>query len=680
MKLFTILGKNFKLLIRKKTSLFTILFGPLIIIMILAIAFSSNNNLTISLGYVNPDSSAMTLEFIETLNENYLTKEYISKDNCIKELEQGIIHACINFPKEFSVENNKTNNIIFIVDNSRISLVYSVLESISEKIDIKSEELSKDLTDKLIQTLDYTDEGIEKNIALLVKIKSNIEDNKEDITKIETSLANINTESEDVEITGIVNEVNSLKSKTTSAYNSISSDVDTCLDYVDDLKSVANVSSLENELEDLQSYINTTKTRDTTSFENLVNTISTIEDKIENIEDKLNSIETSKQTQIQSLNNLKTKLSSINTDLSTLKTSLEDMQFRIRNIEVTTSENIVNPITTTVETISSDENRLGMIFPYALMLIIMFISLLLASTLVVVEKQSNASFRTFTTPTRDEYFLVTTFLTAFIIIAIQLAIILGVVSYFSPNLILTNIYVNVSLLVLGIALFVMLGMSIGYIFSTQQATNMTTITLSTIFLFLSNIVFPLETISPILSEIAKYNPFVITSEVLRKSILFNITFEVIFIELSILLGYSVLFFILIIIFQKLSKINYLKKIPKVKSKINKLSIESIILIDEKITNKKDLIRKLNEISDEDYIAFVRNNKKQFNEFLTNNVSKKIGNVKKLKREKLIEKIQKEEEKIKTRMNKNKENQILLSDDEDENKEETTNENNKDEDN
>jgi ABC-type multidrug transport system permease subunit len=680
-KLLTVLGKNFKLLFRKKTSLFTIIFGPLIIIMILAIAFSSTSNIKMSIGYINPDDSSMTLEFIDTLNEKYLIKEHGLKEDCVRELEQGLIHGCIVFPSDFNIENNKTNNVIFIVDNSRISLVYSVLESISEQIDIKSEELSKDMTGKLLDTLSSTSQGLDSSVALIVKIRSNLENEKESITNIESELSKIDTNTGDVDVGDVLKDISSLETKTTDSYETTIEDLNTCLTYVTNLKASgvvgADITSLENDLKEIKTYLTTNLDRDGESFEELVNTTKFVEKKIKELEDKLEDIESNKESQIKNLVNLKNKLNSISEDLNTLKLSLESMQTKIRNIEITSTENIVNPITTTIETISSEENRLGMIFPYALMLIIMFVSLLLASTLVVVEKQSNAAFRTFTTPTRDEFFLITTFLTAFIIIVVQIALILGVASYFNTNLILSNIYVNVVLLMLGIALFVMLGMAIGYIFSTQQATNMTTITLSTIFLFLSNIVFPLETISPILAEVAKYNPFVITSEVLRKSILFNITFEKIIIELSMLFAYSVIFFIMIVIFQKLSKIKYLRRVPRIKSKINKLSIESIIIADQKITNKNDLIRKLHEITDDDYITFVKKNKKEFNEFLTNTISKKIGNAKRYKRIKLIEKIEKEHQKIRDRLEKNKETHILFDEDEEKPKKKFDDNENKD---
>ncbi|MGE0793134.1 MAG: ABC transporter permease [Candidatus Woesearchaeota archaeon] len=644
MKLIKILQKNFKILFRKKTSLFTIILGPLFVIMLLGLAFSSNTNIQISLGYISPDSSPLTTEFVETLNKDYLVTQLFSKESCIEELEQGLLHGCIIFPEEFSIENNKTNNLIFIVDKSRMSLVYSIIEEISSDIDIKTDEVSKDLTNKILDTLFATSENLNEVVALIVKNKAMIDEEVDNSKKIETELSKISLDSSDLGLSDLDKDVTKLHTYTKSVYEDVESNTEECLEYIANIRSAgvsSNVSSMLSDIEDNLESLNSSSYDDfNTSYAKLQIVLSLVD----LIDEKVSEVEDITSAQKNSLTGLKTSLEKIYDDLEKIKISVENTQKGIKNIEVTSTENIVNPIKTTVETISTTDNKLILLFPYMLILIIMFSSLILASTLIVVEKQSNATFRTFTTPTKGEYFIITNFITTFLIVIAQIVVVLGVTSYFIPNFILENIYVNLVLISLAISLFTMIGMIIGYILKTQQATNMATIFVGTIFLFISNIMFPLETISPLLKNIASFNPFVITSELLRKSIIFKISFDVIIKELGILLLYCVVFLILMIVFQKISQSLYFNRIALLRGKNNKFTSEFILILEEKIVDKEHLIKKLEAISEEEYKLFLKDNFKEFKKFLTVNLNLKIGNSKKLQKDKLIKLLQKSIEK------------------------------------
>ncbi|MDD3174875.1 MAG: ABC transporter permease [Candidatus Nanoarchaeia archaeon] len=640
------LQKNFKILFRKKTSFFTIFLGPLFVILLMSFTFSSNSEMQMSIGYISPDDSPLTNEFVTNLKTNYLAKQFWEKDTCVHELESGLMHACILFPENFEIENNKTNNIIFVVDKSRISLVYSVIESISSDIDVKTEELSKDLTDKIVSTLTNINTKLDSTLAIVIKTKAKTTEQEGSATEIGNDMKEISDDLKDVDFTNLDTSIDSLHQYTKNIYDGVYSEAGDCLDIVETSEMDATLAA---ELEDeLTAIRNVTKTNYDNSSSKITDIATLVDSAISTIE----KIETLSSEQSSSLTKMKTDLSQMTIDLGTVKSNIESMQNEINNIQVTSTENIVNPITTSIETTSSaGNNKLALIFPYLLILLIMFTSLLLSSTLVVVEKESNAAFRTFTTPTRDEFFVFTTFLTAFMVVIIQLIIILAAVSYFLFDFILANIYVNITLILLATALFIMLGMMIGYLLKTQQATNMATIFLGTILLFISNIVFPIETISPSLKLIAQYNPFVITSELLRQSIVFNTGFSEMALQLAIIFFYSIIFLVLILMFQKISKSNYFNKFAHMRSGINKFVPESILIDAVEIKSKEELVSKLENIDDEKYDKFKKDSYKQFKEFLEVKLDEdKLGNLKKMTREQLITKlknrIQKNEELIK----------------------------------
>lgn len=642
MKLTKVLQKNFKLLFRNKTSLFTIFFGPLLIILILGLAFSSADNTEISIGYVSPGESLITNDIITLLNEKYLAKELLAKEMCIDELEEGILHACIIFPEDMNINNNNTNNIVFVVDKSRISLVYSVIEKISEIVDLKTDELSRSLTTALTDTLSSNNKNLDEILALTIKVKSGASDSSSKITTIQSQISNMKLNDINSGFKEVGDASKSINTVISNLTNSIETETDKCYDYLTDLRTYTIDSNYTSILDGIETSLDNLTSNTDDALANSGDSVSDLNSKINSLETKLKSAKDISESQIESLNSLKASITNIVTDAETIKTYIINMQNSINKIEVKSSDTIVQPITTTIETISGDQNKLALIFPYALMLIIMFTSLLLSSTLVIVEKQSKAAFRTFTTPTRDEFFILTTYLTSLIVIMFQIIIILAVVSYFLTNLIMTNILVNSVILFLGISLFILLGMMMGYLLKSQQATNMATISIGAIMLFISNIIFPLESISPLLKEIAKYNPFVITSEMLRRSILFETELIKILEQSSILILYCVLFIIGIIAIQKISKSKYFNISGKVSGKVNKFTQNSIRIQGELIKEKNKLIKVLKIITDEEYAKLIKDGEKEFTLFLET-LHHKVKNIQKLSREDLIKEMERNEE-------------------------------------
>lgn len=596
MKFYKTVLKNFKVLFRLKTSLFAIIFGPLLVIFLIGFAFSSSSNIQISIGYHAPDNSSLTNEFIQTMeNNDYVLKQFPDNESCLKELKHGLIHTCVFFPTDFVIAEGKENLITFMIDKSRVNLVYNVIESVSQQIGIKSEELSKSLTEKLTSTLTDTATGIDTNIGSLIKIKKDVSESVKDAEIIRDDLANIDLESGSIDINAEkeIDEVDDLvdnildavrDAQEFAAINLSNSEVDEIFDdLVDDVIDLQNMS--ENATDTLRAKI-----------EEASNSLDDVAAKLDNAKERTDNSR-------QKIRELQDKLDDISNDVDKVKESLESMSRDISTIEITSSDQIVNPITTKIETISSDSNQLMILFPYVLMLIIMFVGLMLSSTLVVVEKKSRASFRVFTTPTRDEYFILTTFITAFIIVAAQLAIILGAVSYFLIDVFTANIGVNILLIVLASSIFIMIGMAVGYLMNSQQGANMTSISLGAIFLFLSNMVLPIESISPYLQQVAYYNPYVLASEMLRKSILFKISFNELLLDLLTLFAYSVIIFAVIIASQKFAKMKYFHRNPHIKTRKDRKE-KGLWIKHRHIVTEKDFIEEVRSLNEKEYNKYI----------------------------------------------------------------------------
>lgn len=617
--------KNFKILFRKKTSLLAVIFGPLLVILLIGLAFTSSPGLNISIGYHAPDNSSLTQEIVDSLAENHETTSFAKKDLCIKQLEQGLLHTCIIFPENFVVENNKVNNITFVVDRSRISIVYAVIDSVSDKIGLKSEELSKDLASTLTSVLSETSDSIDSNLGILIKVKKNVNDATMSVEESESSIKNLDLDMVEVNI-DYTDDLTIIKDDTAKLADDSIDAVEFGLEVIDNIDN--NVSSsvrtelyaLRDELKELNETATENYNSTETKVDDLISGLTKSVDAITEIEEKLSAGKNSKIENLAKLSAVKDQLATAGEGLEKMKSSLEQTAKNIREIKVTSADQIVNPINTNIETISTEGNQLLILFPYVLLLIIMFVGLMLSSTLVIVEKKSRASFRVFTTPTRDEFYLFTTFITSFIIVALQTIVILLLTNYFFTSLIAQNLLMNIIILILGASIFIMIGMAIGYATSTQQATNMVSISIGAILLFISNIVLPLESLSPALQNIAGYNPYVLTSEMLRRSILFQTELSATIGDLAVLLGYSILIVIIIIFAQQISKNSFFRKGAHLKNK--KDIIHGFRIRGNLIDNEKEFVKVVAKLSDEDYKNNIKNSK-QAKKFIKDILKKPI---------------------------------------------------------
>ena len=134
-------------------------------------------------------------------------------------------------------------------------------------------------------------------------------------------------------------------------------------------------------------------------------------------------------------------------------------------------------------------------FPALLVLVVMFSSLLLGTTLVMMEKNSPAFFRNYFLPLRKGTFVISTFLTILLITLVQVIIILGVSIGFlkeSP----ANMLPIAGVLLLSSSVFSFMGMGIGYTFRSEETGTLASISTGSLLLFLSGVVLPVESISP----------------------------------------------------------------------------------------------------------------------------------------------------------------------------------------
>jgi len=562
----SIIKKNFKLLIRSKASAFIVLIGPLLIILLVGLAFSGKTSYELSVGYYAPDYNNLTNAFIDGLKQSkYYVQEFKDEQTCVHKIEQGIIHTCIIFPKNFQISNEKTNELRFLVDYSRMNLVYKIINSVSETLEIESKELSYSLTQLLLSKINNTIDDINADLILLSELNPKINLLMLDLQKAKSNTEAMKLETRDVRLSGTNKSVILLNKTILSLEEQGFELINKTQEYleilVEDYEHWGENRS-EEKIQDFEKLKNKTITLYNETHLRIQETLDAIEktsSSISQLESDLNmSKQLNKKTQ-ERIESAKNNLADIQSSVSELRIALERSKHNLAGISVTSAETIVSPVNTRIEPVVSETSKQVFMFPFILVLVIMFVALLLSSTLILFEKNSKAFFRNSITPTTHSLFIITTFITSFTVIILQTFIILWLANYFLHIPLFKNVLSTLLIILVTTTFFIILGMIIGYLFSTQEGAIMASIVIGAVLMFLSNLVIPLETLAPGLSGIVKYNPYVLASELLRKSLLFRISFQEVLTPILILFGAALIIFLVMILLHALLSRKRIKK-------------------------------------------------------------------------------------------------------------------------
>jgi len=503
MKIFNIVKKDFKILIRSKSSALIVLFGPLLLILLVGLAFNTTNLQGIKLGVYSEGYNDLSNSLLQGMeDEQYRVTRTDSEQECRDGVTSGVYHVCIKIPANLEVRNDAQNTITFIVDESRVNLVYAVKGTINSKVGEKSKELSRGLTGNLVGQLEKTKQELSSRTSAFSEMKTTVDNVDIKLNELQSAINSVNL-----------------------TYNN-ESDV-----YIGDL--IKDVASIESDLNETAAW--SPEVEDL--FDNL-------KDKMDAIDDRLSALGGLEGSLTGGFGSIKEGLTLNKQKIGEIESSSNQIINDINSIAVTDVESIVTPISTVTEPVTASKTNLSYLFPTLVMMVVMFISILLASTLVIREKLSSAYFRNFISPTHGVTFVFATFVTNFIIVLIQLAIVFGVMLYFDSSL--GSLLLNVaSVLLLIAAVFILLGMVIGYVFKSEETSTLGAISVGSLLLFFSNTILPLEALPTAIREIVKYNIFVVGEELLRKTLLFEYGLEQLLVPIGILAGYVVVFILAI---------------------------------------------------------------------------------------------------------------------------------------
>ncbi len=556
--IFIIVQKNVKLLMRSRASTLIAILGPLLLIFFAGVAFDNTNLYSVKIGAYSSAYNSLSNSFISKLQEKqFKILQYPAESKCIDAIKSGDVNACIVFAPDFKPAQNMSNEITFYLDYSKLNLVWTVMSIMNEQISSRSKELSANLTSEIIKSLDVTKRQIQKRRQSLVSLTSQNDDASKRVYDIASMLQELDLQAD----TGQMGASNLSIQKSRVKHwidNSVSlgeSALQDSLRYVnavDDMvkastasadlknsihdylkKTVSDIETLNERLKTTKNIMGEQSSEFDSSIDSVLNSISLTKNKIDGASNARNAA-------IDDLNAVKTLLDKALINILELQKSLNEIDANIGALQVTDPGSIVQPIVTNIKPVIAERSYLNYLFPVLLALVIMYTAILLTPILILLERNSPSYFRNFMTPVKDFVFITATFSTSVFILLSQLLIILIVSALLFSSQFLSSLFITLFVCLLTIAFFTFIGMIVGYVFNSEESAILSSTMIATFLLFLSDVFVPIETMSPWLGALARINPFVVASSLLRKTIVLNATIGVFWEDLLLLLFYCIL--------------------------------------------------------------------------------------------------------------------------------------------
>ena len=108
--IWAVLIKNFKTVFRSKSSAFTIMLGPLIIMSLLVLAFNNSSFYDINIGVYSKTYSELSNSVIDKIEaKGYVVVKNDNSTDCIAGVKEGSLNACLIFSPNMQITNNANN-------------------------------------------------------------------------------------------------------------------------------------------------------------------------------------------------------------------------------------------------------------------------------------------------------------------------------------------------------------------------------------------------------------------------------------------------------------------------------------------------------------------------------------------------------------------------------------------
>ncbi|MFH1802211.1 MAG: ABC transporter permease [archaeon] len=490
-----------------KLSILILIFGPLFLMGIMGAALQNTELRDVKASvFAHEEGSEEILEndwyvdsYADQLRQNaFQVKTASSLYQCRQDVLNSRSHVCIELTKKDPIELKSagiSKDINYetraYVDFSKSRIVWGIIA----KTQAVSEQHSKVLVQEVFMEFkDRIDEPME-----------NLRDAYDDIDGV----------------IGLVNQIGSNLDYIDSKYDDIVSESEALNSQIETLRSaVFAVNYAVTGVPDLDPSIFNKLNELDIALQNVQAHQGTLHSKIE-------SGEISK-----TIDNAKNRINQVRNGLYSVKGRIDDVLDEWDELSQMDYASLA-PLSFEYQSVTDGEGITGMVsgrklefldylFPSFLMFFIIFVSLVFSTLTTFKERSSRAHIRNITSRTGAWSFVSGNFFSIFLVLAVQILVILGVSIFFLRASIIANLLPLLVYSFVGITLFILGGIAIGYMFNSQDGAVIASVSISLLFLIFLPVITATETLPTAFAEIVGVMPFVILEGKIRMASIFNI--------------------------------------------------------------------------------------------------------------------------------------------------------------
>jgi len=568
-RLFNEFVKNIRIIFRNWVSLSLLVIAPIVMILLIGYAFSSEDLSGITVGVVSKEKIDLSL-LTSNFSSSTSIVEFEDINNCIEEMVLQRVHLCIslegiNFEK--GVGEQPSGKVTYYYDNSRKRVSLMVIQGFQEFFGEKAEQISIESAESIIG-------DIEDLVAFINDRKVDIQNLKNESSSVRKDLVDRGDKLRLARDSLLppYESVKFLQDKLDN-YSFSLDNASAGLNYntgqlIDSLEQFKNYSApfmitsvnLSNETNISLNYSSLLVLVDVVEgqlllYSGLVNsTISEINQSIATIDTivaKMDLIKSILDEEIVRNDEYIVKIDSGLQKVEELSSQLDERMSDLAKLHPDIAKKLANPIVSDYSLLLKDAKSIQLSFPLLCVIIIMFIALLFANITTLMEIHNRAYLRNIVAPVNDLVYTLGLWLTSVVIIFFQILVLFVVAqTKFGVN-VFPNFWQLSLITVLLISIFALLGMLLAYSFkSTQSSILMATFTAILFFLF-GNTLSPLESMPLVARIFASYNPLLIGEFLIKEVQLFGTDFVLLLPQIYLLVMYVCVLLLAIIGLSKL---------------------------------------------------------------------------------------------------------------------------------
>jgi ABC-type multidrug transport system permease subunit len=533
--------KNIRLMFRNWVSLSLLIIAPLVLILLIGYAFSSQDITGINVGIAADGNVGPFVADVEKYGSVY---QYKAIESCIADMKLERVHICLEvsgIPSELKPGEIPSGSVVYHYDNTRQALSLSLVKKIQDYFGLRAEEISIQSAQAILQ-----------NIQNLVGF---IQDRKADIDTVRNESINLRAQlvERQQKLEGLRDDFlptyDSLKAIQTQLHNSTATFYNSTDELETSLKSLNSSLYLISSL----NLTNVTSSAVESALMSLSSTKSDMNETVFMIDSAVAEVDAIKLMLDDEIKLNQEMISKIDISVQKIDEASKELDAKmaeLSKLRPDLAEKLVKPIVNEYEKILEDVSNIQINFPMLAVIIIMFISLLFANIATLMELNDRAYFRNLLAPVDDIVYTIGLAITSTVIIFLQV-LVLFAVAQMSFGIDIMSIFWQMSLVsVLLIVFFVLLGMLFAYLFkSVQTSILVTTFTLIVFFLFGNTLSF-IEAMPPLARALSQYNPVVMAQYLFKEIQLFGTPLSSLAGEIVLLLVYIAALAVLVFLLAK----------------------------------------------------------------------------------------------------------------------------------